>query len=96
MAIADARHEIDNIHWFVPQYAHSIAQQSILSKQILIKLLTELRYIERSVLMKKVNNQILLYFKLGSKESTNVPIWITAGFQQRNRQDSQDLNFDRF
>ena len=38
----------------------------------------------------------MLYFELGYKESTNVPIWIIAGFQQGNRHDSQDLNFDGF
>ena len=26
----------------------------------------------------------------------NVPIWITIGFQQRDRQDSQNLNNDTF
>ena len=48
--IADARIRIDHIHWYVPHYTPSIQQQkSILSKQILSKTPTELRYVERSV-----------------------------------------------
>ena len=55
--IADARIRIDHIHWYVPHYTPSIQQQSTLSKQILSKTPTELRYVERSVFMKQVNNQ---------------------------------------
>ena len=57
--IADARIRIDHIHWYVPHYIPSIQQQSTLSKQILSKTPTELRYVERSVFMKEVNNQNL-------------------------------------
>ena len=57
---------------------------------------TELRYVERSVSMKEVYNENLRNFELGSQESMNVPIWIIVGFQQRDRQDSQNLNNDRF
>ena len=35
-------------------------------------------------------------FELGSQETMNVPIWIIIGFQQRDRQDSQNLNKDTF
>ena len=42
--------------------------------------------------MKEVNNQNLWNFELGSQESMNVPIWNIEGFQQRDRQDSQNLN----
>ena len=85
--IADARIEIDHIHWYVPYYK-PIQQQSFLSKQTLSKTPTELRYVERSVFMKEVNNQNLWNFELGSQESMNVPIWIIIGFQQHDRQDS--------
>ena len=61
-------------------------------KQIINETPTELRYIERSVFMKEVNNQNLWNFELGSQESMNVPLWIILGFQQRDRQDSQNLN----
>ena len=93
--VADARIRIDHIHLYVSHYTPSIQQQSILSKQILSKTPTELRYFERSILM-KVNNQNLWNFELGSHENMNVPIWIIIGFQQRDRQDSQNLNNDSF
>ena len=92
--IADARIRIDHIHWYVPHYTPSIQQQSTLSKQILGKIHTELRYVERSVFMKQVNNQNIWNFELGSHENMNVPIWIIIGFQQQDRQDSQNLNND--
>ena len=94
VGIADARIKIDHIQWYVPHYTPSIQQKSILSKQILSKTPTELRYVERPVFMKEVNNQNLWNFELGSQESMNVPIWIIIGFQQQDRQDSQNLNND--
>ena len=57
---------------------------------------TELRYVERSVFMKEVNNQNLRNFELGSQENMKVPIWIIKGFHQRDRQHSQNLNTDTF
>ena len=87
--IAGARIKIDLIQWCVPHYTPSIPQQVILSKQILSKTPTEIRYFERSVFIKEVNNQNLWNFELGSQ--VNVPIWIIMRFQQRNRQVSQDL-----
>ena len=71
-------------------------QQSIMSKQILNKTPTELRYVERSVFMKQVNNQNVWNSELGSQENMNVPIWIIIGFQQQDRQDSQNSNNDTF
>ena len=35
-------------------------------------------------------------FGSGSQESMNVPIWINIEFQQRDRQDSQNLKKDTF
>ena len=46
--------------------------------------------------MKEVKNQNLWDFELGSQENMNVLIWIIVGFQQRSRQDSQNLNNDTF
>ena len=94
--IADARIKIDHIHWYVPHYTPSISQQNILFNKIKIKTPTELSYVERSVFMKEVNNQNLWKFELGSQENMNVPIWIIIGFQQQDRQDSQNLNNDTF
>ena len=93
---ADARNKTDHIHWYLPFCNPSMQQQSKKSKQILNKTPTELRYVERSVFMKEVNNQNLWNFELGSQESMKVPIWIIVGFQQRDRQDSQNLNKDTF
>ena len=62
--IADATIKIDHIHWYVPRYTPSIQQQGILSNQILSKIQTEIRYIERSVFMKEVNNQNHWNFEL--------------------------------
>ena len=88
--------KIDHIHWFVPHYIPSNQQKGILSKQTLSQTPTELRYAGRSLFMKEVNNQNLWNFELGSQDSMNFPIWIFIGFQQRNRQDSQNLNNDSF
>ena len=74
----------------------SIQQQAVMSKQTLNKTPTELRFVERSVFMKEVNNRNVWNFELGSQENMNVPIWIFIGFQQRDRQDSQNLNNDTF
>ena len=46
--------------------------------------------------MKQVINKKLWEFELGSQESMNVPMWIIIGLQQRDRQDSQNLNEDTF
>ena len=94
--IANGRIKIDHIHWYVPHCTPSMAQQGILSEQIINNKPTELRYVERSVFMKQVNNQNLWNFELGSQENMNIPIWIIIGFKQQDRQDSQDLNNDTF
>ena len=73
-----------------------MSQQAVMSKQFLNKTPTEFRYVERSVFMKEVNIQNLWNFELGSQEYMNVPIWIFIGFQQQDRQDSQNLNNDTF
>ena len=74
--IADAGVKIDHIHWYVPHYTPSIQQQGILSKQILSKTPTELRFVEWSVFMKKMNTQNQWKFKLDSQERLNNPICI--------------------
>ena len=73
-----------------------MSQQDIMSEQILNNKPTQLRYVERSVFMKEVNNQNLWNFEMGSQEIMNVPIWIVIGFQQQDRQDSQNLDNDTF
>ena len=46
--------------------------------------------------MKEVNDQNLWNFELGSQENMNVPLCINIGFQQKDRQNSQNLNNDTF
>ena len=77
--IVDARTKKDHIHWYVGIFTPYIQQQSFLSNRILSKTPTELRYIERSVFLKELNNQNLWNFEPGSQESMNVPIWIVIG-----------------
>ena len=64
--------------------------------QIVKNLPTELQYVERSVFMKELTTQKLWTFELGTQEGINVPIWITIGSQQRQRQNSENLSNDTF
>ena len=51
-AINNAENKINSIDWYVPHYTPSLAQEKILMDQIVKKMPTELRYVERSVFMK--------------------------------------------
>ena len=96
-ASSNAKIKINFIHCFVPHYTPSIGQQALLFKQIpTSKTPTKPEFPERSIFMKEANTQSLWNFELGTQEGTNVPIWIFAGFQQMDRQDSQNLNNDTF
>ena len=44
--------------------------------------------------MKEVDNQNLWKIELGSQENMNVSQWNIIGFQQRERQETQNLNKD--
>ena len=46
--------------------------------------------------MTEVTTQIFWTFELGTQEGIKVPTWNIVGFQQRDRQDSQNLNNDTF
>ena len=46
--------------------------------------------------MKEVIVHNLWSFELGTQEEINITIWIVTGFQQRDRQDAQNLNNDTF
>ena len=95
-AINKAKVEINTIGWYIPTYKPGIRQEGILIKQIVAKIPTELRYVERSVFMKEVNTQNLWTFELGTQGGINVPIWNIIGFQQCDRQHDQHLNNDFF
>ena len=43
-----------------------------------------------------MNTETLWIFELGTQEGIILPIWIIVSFQQRVRQDSQNLNNDTF
>ena len=88
-AISNGKIKINAIEWYVPHYTPSMQQQAILSKQILSKTPTEVKYPERSVIMKEVNTQNFWTFELGTQEGINIPIWIPVVFQQNDRQHDQ-------
>ena len=46
--------------------------------------------------MREVNTQKLWSFELGTEEGINFPTCIVVGFQQRDWQDSPNLNNDAF
>ena len=95
-ATAFGKIKINSIEWYVPHYTASVKEQNVLMKQIIDKIPTELRYVERSVFMKEVNTQNLWSFELGTQEGMNVPIWVIVGFQQSDRQNDQNLNNDTY
>ena len=88
--------KINSIEWYIPHYTPSIPQQATLSKQILGKPPTKLKYVERSVLLKEINAQFLWFFDSRTQERINISIWIVESFQQRGRQYNQNLNNDSF
>ena len=95
-AINNGKIKIIAIEWYVPHSTPSMQQQSILSKQMLNKTPTEIKYPERSMFMKEVIYKNLWTFELGTQEGINVPIWIFVVFQQNDRQHDQNLNNDTF
>ena len=95
-AINIGKIKLNAIEWYVAHYTRGISQQKMLMNQIVNKLLTELQYVERSVFLKEINTQSLSSSELGTHEEIIIPIWIITGFQQRERQDSQNMNNDTF
>ena len=95
-AINNVKIKINVLEWYVPPYTPSMQQQSILSKQILNKTPTEIKYPEKSVLMKEVNTQKFWTVELGTQEGINIPIWILVVLQQNDRQHDQNLNNGTF
>ena len=63
-----------------------------MSKHILSKTPTELQYVGRSVFMKEVKTRHFWTFELGTQKGIDFPIWVIVGFQQRDRQNLQNLN----
>ena len=71
-------------------------QQKIKSKQTFSKVPTDLQYVESSNFMKEVNTTNFWTSELGTQEGINLPIWTIVCFQQRDRQDPQNLNNNTF
>ena len=94
--INNAKIQIIAIEWDVPHFTPSISNQTLIYKQLFSKTPTEIQCVERSAFMKEVNTQNLWTFDLGRQEGINIPIRIIVAFQQRDRQDSQNLNNDTF
>ena len=95
-ATAIGKIKINSIKWNVPHYTASVKEQNVLMKQIIDKIPTVLRYVERSVFMKEISTQNLWSFELGTQEGISVPIWNIVGFQQSDRQNDQNLINDTF
>ena len=92
----DAKIKIISIEWLTPQYIPSVKQQTILMDQIINKIPTDLHYVESSVFLQEVKNQKICQFQIGVEEGKNIPIFIIIGFQQQDRENSQNLNNDTF
>ena len=95
-ATAIGKIKINSIELYVPHYTASLEEQGLLMNQITDKIPTELKFVETSVFMKKVNTQNLWSFELGTQEGVNVPILNIIGFQQSDRQHAQNLKKDTF
>ena len=75
---------------------HQFPNKVYMSKQILSKTPTEVQYVNKSVFIKEVNTKNLWTFELGTQDGINNPLWIIVGFQQIDRQESQNFNKDTF
>ena len=95
-AVNDDKFKINSIEWLISQYIPRVKQKTILMNQIVKKIPTDLHYVERSILMQEVKNRKTWQFQIGVEESTNISIFIIIGFQQQDRENSQNLNFDPF
>ena len=89
-AVNNVEIEIFIFEWYVPHYTPTIPQQATFLKQRTNNLPTELQYVERSDSRKEVKTQKFRTFELGTQEGVNVPKWIVVGFQQQDRQNSQN------
>ena len=95
-ATINAKSKINSLEWYVPHYIPSLNEYNKLMVQIKQKTPTNLHYPERSVFMKEGSTQNLWTFELGTQESINVPIWVFVVFQQKDRQNDQNLKNDTF
>ena len=90
-AINNAIIKNNSIDWYIPNYTPSLSQEKKVMSQIVNKKPTELRYVERSVVMKEVNTQNSWTFELGTRKGINVPLRVIISFQQSDRKHDQKL-----
>ena len=90
-AVKHFKIKIISIEWLVPLYTPSMKQQDILMNQTINEKPTDIHYVKRSVFMQEVKNQKLWQFQIGVEEGINIPILILIGFQQQDRENSQNL-----
>ena len=95
-AVNNAKIKINALEWYVPHYTPNLEEYGELMTQIKNNTPTPLYYPERSVFLKEVNTQNFWTFELGTQEGVNVPIWIYVVFQQKDRQNDQNLSNDTF
>ena len=89
---------IKDIGWYIPHYVPNLENQQRGMDQNLNKDPTELHYIKRVVFRKDVNTNNIWTFELGNSNNESCPIFVTVGFQARNKIDSQthdNATFDR-
>ena len=84
-----AKLDIKDISWYIPHYVPSLENQQLVMDQLLNKDPTELFYTERTVYRKDVNTNSNWTFELGNSNNESCPIFVIAGFQARNKIDSQ-------
>ena len=96
IATVIGKFKINAINGYVPHYTQSFDHYRVLMNQIVDKIPTQLRYPERSVIMKEVNTQMFWTFELGTQEGINIPIWIFTVFRQSDGEHIQNLNNDTF
>ena len=88
---------VKGISWYIPHYVPSLENQQLVLNQTLNKDPTELFYTERTIVRKNVNTNNNWTFELGTS-GKSTPTFVIAGFQARNKSDSQrhdNATFDR-
>ena len=95
-AVKKTKMKTNGIEWYIPHYTPSKEQQKIISEQISSNRPTALQYVLRSIFMEGVKTRDFWTFVLSTQEGTSFLIWIIVGFQQRARQNSQNLNNDTY
>ena len=87
---------IDDISWYVPHYTPSISNQNLMLSNIAFRNPIELTNFKRSCYMKDVTTENNWNFELGVGDGIDVPIYVIAGFMQRDQFNQQHQSNDAF